>query len=147
MFSFMQSRVDRSMHMHRLLSLFSKKKKKKKKKILGTKDYTYLQVDIDPIWRVIFKNNQKAWKAEDPKVILKEKTTTFINIYILSLKHQAYVGKVCFYMPFWVLSGLSLCFTFVLNFILLGYKYSLSHESDLQAWSSVSLQLLFGTYY
>ena len=41
----MQSRVDRSMHMHRLLSLFSKKKKK----ILGTKDYTYLQVDIDPI--------------------------------------------------------------------------------------------------
>ena len=45
----MQLRVDRSMHMHRLLSLFSKKKKKKKKKILGTKDYTYLQVDIDPI--------------------------------------------------------------------------------------------------
>ena len=30
MFSFMQSRVDRSMHMHRLLSLFSKKKKEKK---------------------------------------------------------------------------------------------------------------------
>ena len=27
----MQSRVDRSMHMHRLLSLFSKKKKKEKK--------------------------------------------------------------------------------------------------------------------
>ena len=27
----MQSRVDRSMHMHRLLSLFSKKKKKERK--------------------------------------------------------------------------------------------------------------------
>ena len=128
MFSFMQLRVDRSMHMHRLLSLFQKKKKEKKRKekILGTKDYTYLQVDIDPIWRVIFKNNQKAWKSwrsknkiKCSKVILKEKTTTFINIYILSQKHQAYVGKVCFFMPFWVLSGLSLCFTFI--FLILFY--------------------------